>query len=173
MKYRQGQIRKEALRIERFSLILNKLDIPDNNLSDKISNDYLKIIPQKSNLVKYAQEVLDYLKPKYQLFVLTNGFHEVQNAKLRNSGIAHYFNRIITSEDTGWQKPDRRIFEFALKSVNAKKSESMMIGDDLHVDITGAKNFGMDQVFFNRKMIPHHLKITYEINELKELKLIV
>jgi len=172
-KYRLGQIKKEALRIERFSLMLHRLKIPDNNLSRLISDAYLEIMPQKSNTIRYAFEVLDYLKPKYRLFILTNGFREIQSAKLRNSKIVHYFNRIITSEDTHWQKPDRRIFEYALKSANAKKSESLMVGDDLTVDILGAKNFGMDQVFFNRKMISHHMKITYEINELKELMMIL
>ena len=57
--------------------------------------------------------------------------------------------------------------------MGARKSESMMIGDDLHVDIKGAKNFGMDQVFFNRKRISHDIETTYEINELKELMLIL
>lgn len=172
-KYRQGQIQKEALRIERFHLTLKQLDIKDNFISRQISEAYLKLVPQKSNLVRYAYEVLDYLKSKYNLFILTNGFHETQNAKLINSGIRNYFSGMITSEDARWSKPDRRIFAYALKSVNARKSESVMIGDDLHVDIEGAKNFGMDQVFYNRKMISHHTKITYEIKELKELMLIL
>ncbi|OFY65032.1 MAG: noncanonical pyrimidine nucleotidase, YjjG family [Bacteroidetes bacterium RBG_13_42_15] len=172
-KYGLGQIKKEALRIERFSLMLHRLKISDNNLSRLISDAYLEIMPQKSNTIRYAFEVLEYLKPKYRLFILTNGFHKTQSAKLKNSGIQHYFSGIITSEDAHWSKPDRRIFEYALKSVNAKKSESLMVGDDLTVDILGAKNFGMDQVFFNRKMISHHMKITYEINQLNELIMIL
>jgi len=172
-KYRQGKIQKEALRIERFNSTLKQLDIIDDFLSGQINDAYLELVPQKSNLVRFAYEVLDYLKSKYNLFILTNGFRETQNAKLINSGIRHYFSGMITSEDARWSKPDRRIFEFALKSVNAKKSESIMVGDDLHVDIEGAKNFGMDQVFYNRKMISHHMKITCEIKELQELMLIL
>jgi putative hydrolase of the HAD superfamily len=172
-KYRQGQIQKEPLRIERFNLTLKQLDIRDNFLSKQISEAYLELVPQKSNLVSNAYEVLDYLKSKYSLFILTNGFHDTQNAKLINSGIQHYFSGMFTSEDARWSKPDRRFFAYALKSVNAKKSESIMVGDDLHVDIAGAKNFGMDQVFYNRKMISHQMKITYEIKELKELMLIL
>lgn len=172
-KYRLGQIKKGLLRVERFTLTLDKLKITESSLPEVISNAYLEIMPQKSNLVKDAPKVLNHLKSKYHLFIITNGFHETQNKKLHNSGIRHYFNGIITSEDTGWSKPDRRIFEYALKSVHARKSESLMIGDDLHVDIEGAKNFGMDQVFFNRKMISHDIKTTYEIKELKELMLIL
>jgi putative hydrolase of the HAD superfamily len=172
-KYRQGHIKKEPLRVERFTLTLSRLGISDSNLSELISNAYLELVPQKSNLIKDAHEVLNYLKSKYRLFILTNGFRETQRNKLINSGIQHCFNGMITSEDAGWSKPDRRIFEYALKSFNAKKPESVMIGDDLHVDIEGAKNFGMDQVFFNRKMISHEVKTTCEINELKELMLIL
>ena len=158
---------------EKFILTLKQLDIRDNFLSKQISEAYLELVPQKSNLVSNAYEVLDYLKSKYSLFILTNGFHDTQNAKLINSGIQHYFSGLFTSEDARWSKPDRRFFAYALKSVNAKKSESLMVGDDLHVDIAGAKNFGMDQVFYNRKMISHQMKITYEIKELKELMLIL
>ncbi|MBN2215629.1 MAG: YjjG family noncanonical pyrimidine nucleotidase [Bacteroidales bacterium] len=172
-KYRLGQIRKEELRIERFCLTLHRLKIPDHNLSGLISDNYLELMPQKSNLVENTLKVLEYLKPRYRLFILTNGFHDIQSAKLENSGIRHYFNGIITSEDTRWSKPDPRTFEYALKSVNAKKAESLMVGDNLILDISGARNFGMDQVFFNRKMISHDMNITYEINELKELMLIL
>ncbi len=159
--------------MNRFTLTLGELKISDSSLIELISEAYLELMPQKSNLVKDAYEVLDYLKSKYHLYILTNGFHETQNRKLANSGISHYFSGIITSEDAGWSKPDRRIFEYALKSVHAKKTESLMIGDDLHVDIEGAKNFGMDQVFFNRKKIIHDIKTTCEISELKELMLIL
>jgi putative hydrolase of the HAD superfamily len=173
-KYRSGQIKKETLKVKRFSLLLRRLKIPDNNNLSRLINDaYMEIMPQKSNVIKHAFEVLDYLKPKYRLFILTNGFHEIQCAKLKNSGLKHYFSGIITSEDSDSLKPDRKTFEYALKSVNAKKSESLMVGDSLLVDVLGAKNFGMDQVFFNRKMISHHMKITYEIKELKELMLIL
>jgi putative hydrolase of the HAD superfamily len=172
IRYRQGQIKKVKLRTERFRLTLNKLKISYDSLSGVLSNAYLEIMPQKSNLVRNTNEVLDNLKSKYNLFILTNGFHETQNAKLNNSGIQHFFKRIITSEDANWSKPDRRIFEYALKSVNARKSDSIMVGDDLLVDIEGAKNFGIDQVFFNRKKIPHNMKITYEINDLEDLLLI-
>jgi putative hydrolase of the HAD superfamily len=172
-KYRQGQIKKEPLRIERFILTLGRLGISEDNLPEIISKAYLELMPRKSNLIQDAREVLDYLKSKYNLFILTNGFCKTQRNKLINSGIQHYFKGMVTSEDAGWSKPDQRIFEYALKSVNAKKSESVMIGDDLQVDIEGAKNFGMDQVFFNSKMILHDVKTTCEINELKELMLIL
>lgn len=168
-KYRKGQINKEALRIERFRLTLNKLNIRSKDLPRLISNAYFEMMPQKTILVRHVQEVLEHLITTYRLFILTNGFPEIQLAKIKNSGISSYFDRIITARDAGYKKPDSRIFGYALTTINGKKSESIMIGDDLHVDIEGAMKFGLDQVFFNRKMISHNLPVTYEINDMKEL----
>ena len=77
---------------------------------------------------------------------------------------------MFTPENIGYIKPHRAIFEYAVKSVNARKAESLMIGDDLQVDIIGARDFGMDQVYFNPHKIPHNEKITYEILTLFELR---
>ena len=45
-----------------------------------------------------------------------------------------------------------------------------MIGDDLHADILGAKNAGMDQIFINRHLEKHKESPTHEISCLRELK---
>ncbi len=168
-RYSQGKIKKELLRTERFRLTLNRFNISDAKFTKLISESYMEITPQKSILVDGAIETLEYLKTKYSLYILTNGFPEVQYTKIRNSGLDSYFAKIITSEDAGRHKPHRRIFEYALKSVNAKKNESIMIGDNLENDILGAKNVGMDQVFFNKDNIKHDYKITFEINQFREL----
>ncbi len=168
-RYSQGKIKKELLRTERFRLTLNRFNISDAKFTKLIRESYMEITPQKSILVDGAIETLEYLKTKYSLYILTNGFPEVQYTKIRNSGLDSYFAKIITSEDAGRHKPHRRIFEYALKSVNAKKNESIMIGDNLENDILGAKNVGMDQVFFNKDNIKHDYKITFEINQFREL----
>lgn len=168
-KYRNGTIRKDKLKTERFRLTLRKFNINDIDLVKLISEAYLEIIPQKSNLVDNAIDVLTYLKPKYNLYILTNGFPDVQQIKIRNSNLESFFSKVITPEHAGWHKPDRRIFEYALKSANAKKAESIMVGDDLEVDIQGASNFGIDQVFYNTEGIIHDIKVTYEIREFREL----
>ena len=148
-KYGKGKIRKDLLRAERFRLTLNRFKIKNSDLVNKISDAYMEITPQKSNLVKGAIETLTYLKSKYNLYILTNGFPEVQYTKIKNCGIESFFKKIITSEEAGWHKPDKRIFQYALKCVNAKKEESLMIGDNLEIDIKGALNFGIDQVVAN------------------------
>lgn len=168
-KYRKGQINKEVLRTERFRLTLKKLNIRSKDLSQLISNAYFELMPQKTILMRHAHEVLEYLKTRYHLLILTNGFPEIQQAKIKNSGIDSYFDRVVTARDAGYKKPDSRIFGYALTTINGRKSEAIMIGDDLQVDIEGAMKFGMDQVFFNRKMISHNLPVTYEVKDIKEL----
>ena len=167
--YREKKIKKSILSYKRFSLTLEEFGVDDDELAKKIAHDYINISPTKKQLFPYAHETLEYLHKKYKLYIITNGFNEVQFTKLKNSDLDKYFLKVFTSEDAGAQKPNPLIFQHALKNVNASKKESIMIGDDLQVDVLGAKNFGLDQVFFNPERKEHKEEISYEINSLNEL----
>ena len=170
-KYRDGEVTKEYLREKRFdnTFVLMGIDAP--MVSSKINEDFIKVAPYKTGLFPNTIEVLEYLKGKgYRLFLLTNGFIEVQKIKIRESKLEPFFEKMITSEDAGYQKPHKKIFELALKTVNSRKSESIMIGDDLENDILGSKRFGMDTVFFNPQKVKHNSNPTFEIHGLNELK---
>lgn len=168
--YREGKIEKSVLSYKRFWLTLSDFGVDDETLAKKIANDYITISPTKKELFPYAYETLDYLHKKYKLYIITNGFNEVQFTKLKNSDLDKYFLKVFTSEDAGAQKPNPIIFEHALEDVQAEKDESIMIGDDLQVDVLGAKNIGLDQVYFNPFQKEHSEKITHEISSLKELQ---
>lgn len=168
--YREGKIEKSVLSYKRFLLTLNEFGVDDVELAKKIATDYICISPTKKGLFPFAHETLGYLYKKYKLYVITNGFNEVQFTKLKNSDLEKYFSKVFTSEDAGAQKPNPIIFEHALHEANAEKQESIMIGDDLNVDILGARDFGLDQVFFNPERKEHSEEITHEISSLKELQ---
>lgn len=168
--YRVAKITKEKLRGLRFLLTLKDFGIEDEKLAEAIGYDYIRISPLKVSLFPNAYEILDYLKPNYQLLMITNGFSEVQSTKLKSSGLGKYFERVITSEEAGFKKPDRRIFEYALNQTTASKKESIMIGDDPDVDILGAREFGMAQVLFDPEKKFHQNGSTFYINNLIELK---
>jgi putative hydrolase of the HAD superfamily len=168
--YREGKIIKEVLSIKRFKLTLKYFGIDDIFLATNIADDYVTISPLKTNLFPHSHEILEYLYPKYKLHLITNGFEEVQQKKIDVSDLRKYFEQIITSEDAGTKKPEKQIFLFALSKAKAKVDETLMIGDDLRVDILGAKAAGIDQVFVNYNNINHNNEITYEVNSLKELK---
>jgi putative hydrolase of the HAD superfamily len=105
-------------------------------------------MPKQLKLVPGARVVLDYLHHKYRMAIITNGFREVQVDKLSQSGLQKYFDKLFISEEVGAQKPHRLIFEHAIKSMNAPKRKSLMIGDSWEADIVGAMQFGMDQVYY-------------------------
>ncbi|MCF8371959.1 MAG: YjjG family noncanonical pyrimidine nucleotidase [Bacteroidales bacterium] len=169
-KYREKQIEKHILSWKRFYLTLLEFGINDIELSKKIGHDYLEISKTKKKLFPFTHEILAYLHEKYSLHIITNGFEEVQFSKLDNCDLRKYFTEIITSEKVGVQKPKPEIFEFALLSANAQREESIMIGDDVEVDIKGAMNQGIDQVHFNFINRPASTKATYEITSLIDLK---
>jgi putative hydrolase of the HAD superfamily len=174
IKYRDGEITKEMLRNRRFEEALNEMGLSDTSFSKSMSDDYIAESPLKNGLFPYALEILDYLRNRgYRLYLITNGFSEMQEVKLKSSGLKPYFERMITSEEAGYQKPHRKIFEYALKSVNSRKEESIMIGDDLENDIIGAQRFGMDTIFFNPQKIEHQQITNYEIESLNDIRSIL
>lgn len=167
--YKLRKIKKAELRDQRFLLTLQDFGVNDPILAEKIGDDYIAISPTQTDLFPNTIEVLDYLSTKYKMYIITNGFVEVQYKKLKYSGLDKYFDRVTTSEEAKASKPKPGIFRAALSAANAKKTESLMIGDDLANDILGAKKFGIDQVFFNPNSMEHQENPSYEITELKAL----
>lgn len=168
--YRDGEIIKEVLSVKRWFLTMEDFGISDGELAALIAEDYLTLSPLKVNLFPYTHEILSYLKEKYTLHLITNGFEEVQHIKIDASDLRKYFTEIITSEMAGCKKPNPRIFEFAMDRAGAKAEESVMIGDDLRVDILGAKGAEIDQIFVNYDSVPHSEEIAFEVNSLKKIE---
>lgn len=162
--YRKNQIKKVVLNIRRFEMTLNEFGIDDLILATHIADDYVHLSPMKNNLFPEARQALDFLYPKYPLHIITNGFEEVQQKKLDVSDLRKYFTTITTSEEAEVKKPEPRIFELALQKAGARASRSLMVGDDLSVDIEGARNMGMDTMYFNPQGLPHDAPVNYEIS---------
>ena len=137
--YREGKIKKEVLRGKRFRLTLNDFGINDELLAEQIGDEYIQISPLRVALFPHAESILQYLQPRFNLHMITNGFSEVQAVKLKSSGLGKYFKVIVTSEEAGHKKPDERIFSYAFEKSGAMPEESIMIGDDPDVDILGAQ----------------------------------
>lgn len=167
--YRENKIKKEVLNIRRFELTLNGFGIDDLILATHIAEDYVTLGPRKTLLFPYAHEALAYLQQKYQLHIITNGFEELQQQKLDNCDLRKYFTTLTTSEEAGVKKPESYIFELALKKAGARINESLMIGDDLEVDVAGAKGIGIDTLFFNPDKIDHQDDPDHEVHSWKEV----
>ncbi|MFC4817462.1 YjjG family noncanonical pyrimidine nucleotidase [Flavobacterium sp. GCM10023249] len=168
--YQNNLITHQELRYQRLKQSFDALNIAvADALIDKISDDYIAHLPNSNHLFEGCVETLEYLHKKYKLHIITNGFAEVQFKKLNNSGIYHFFDTVTNSEMAGVKKPHSGIFEHALNKAGATKEESIMIGDCLDADIGGAKNFGMESIFFNSENIEVAKDIS-QIVTLVELK---
>lgn len=169
--FRNEEVSKEELRYKRLKEVF---DILKYNASDDLINtlavDYIDNLSSYNHLFEGTIETLTYLKSKYKLHIITNGFEEVQHKKLKNSGLLGFFETITTSECVGVKKPNPLIFEQAFKVSNAKPEVSVMIGDSLEADIEGALNMGMEAILcdFEQKHSNLELKMINELSQLKE-----
>ncbi|MBP1616242.1 MAG: Glyceraldehyde 3-phosphate phosphatase [Bacteroidetes bacterium] len=169
--YAQGKIKKEDLIVQRFVNPLSPYIPIDTEYALKLNGELLERVSEKTKLVDNAKELLDYLSRKYQLVILSNGFREVQYKKLRNSGIAKYFEHVILSDEAGVNKPHPDIFSKALKTANSTDKNTIMLGDSFESDISGAYNSGIDQIWFNpEKMDAESFTPTFIIGNLEEVK---
>ncbi|HZY80339.1 MAG TPA: YjjG family noncanonical pyrimidine nucleotidase [Cyclobacteriaceae bacterium] len=167
--YDRGLIPKDVIRQERFHRVFLHAGLDDYQMSLQFSAEYIEESPKKSNLVAHAKDILDYLYPRYPLYIITNGFEEIQGTKMASSGITDYFKGVVTSARAGHKKPEKEIFEFALRENGFACSDSIMIGDNLLTDIAGAGNASVDTVYYNPYRFQHQEPVTYEIASLKEL----
>lgn len=152
-------------------LALLDFKIADEVLARDMSIRFLDLLPTRTILFPYAIEILQYLTNKnYQLHLITNGFEKTQHSKLRHSGLDKYFKEVITSEGSSSLKPNKEIFDFAIEKTGASREESIMLGDSIEVDIIGAMQAGIDQVFINHLNLPIDIRPTYVVNSLKELE---
>jgi putative hydrolase of the HAD superfamily len=174
-RFRKGFINRNDLRTKRFRMTLLDFKIGDDKLCDALGTQFLEELPAQTALFPHAKEVLEYLAAKnYPMHMITNGFEDTQMRKMKSSGIDHFFTHVITSESAGSLKPYREIFDYAVTKAAATCDSSIMIGDALDIDIIGAYNAGIDQVYFNPQVPANGtLKPTYVINSLHELKQIL
>ena len=170
--YRKNEVVKKDLTRLRFHNTFTELDINGVDV-DEMNTLYLNEMPKQKELNEGVTDILIYLKKKqYCLNIITNGFKEVQYKKIETSGLKPYFNKIFISEEIKSPKPESGIFEYSIKSSNARKSKSIMIGDDWDVDVLGAVSYGIDAVHYqNRnenevKKIDNPFKSACEIYEI-------
>lgn len=172
-EYGRGEVTKEELNRQRFSYPLLQVGVPEAEameLSQRFQSDFFQVIPTKQKVMPHAHEVLSELSSRYRLYILSNGFRELQCHKMRSAGLDVYFRKIVLSDDLGLLKPRPELFHFALSATQSQLNESLMVGDSWANDVAGARGVGMDQVFFDpagSQDLP--FTPTYHISDLKEL----
>jgi putative hydrolase of the HAD superfamily len=168
--YRNGVIKKEELRYARFEAALKFFGHADRTMASDIGELYISRSPKKTGLVDGTMDLLEYLKAKYELHIITNGFEEVQHIKMKSSGLDSYFGHIITSESAGAKKPDPIIFHHAARLTGAKPENSIMIGDHFEADVVGALEVGWKAVLYEPNREKAEDSAFLHIHHLSELK---
>lgn len=170
-QHAEGLVSKDFLKVERFRKLLdeNELTADPHQLCD----DYLETLPSQVFLIEGALELLQSLHGKIPLVIVTNGIGVVQHKRLTNSGLKPFIELMVVSEECGYSKPDKRIFNhtFDLMQTKLDSSKVLMIGDKLETDILGANNMLIDSCWFNPEQMKNKTSITptYEIQNILEL----
>lgn len=170
--YREEKVTKEELRYQRLKKTFDNLNFEVSDaLIHILSDAYIDNLSSYNHVFQHTFEVLDYLKSKYKLHIITNGFQEIQDRKLKNANLYNYFNKIVNSEMAGVKKPNPYIFQLALKLAETKPESSIMIGDNLEADILGAQALGFKAIHFNSHQEQKHnfCPIIDSLSEIKQL----
>lgn len=169
--FEEGQTTKEELKVERFrrTFALHGIDA-DPVLA---SHRYLEALPETVVLMDHAVEILEWLKNYGEIGIITNGIHNTQTERIKNSPLSEFISFMCVSEECGFAKPDLRFFEHSSRMAKKfAKDSCLVIGDRWEADIVGAHQFGVDSVWFNpqKKDRPETPVPTFEIQHLSELK---
>lgn len=170
-KYAMGEITKDELIVERFKRPLSLgMDSVDDDFCKSINKTFLMCCSDKTGVVPGAHELVDYLREKgYRIHICSNGFHEVQYKKLRSCNMLDKFDSIILSEDAGANKPSGLFFDYAFRMTGAERKSTIMIGDNLVTDMLGARNAGIDTIYFRRKDQPLSDEVMYTVESLEDI----
>ena len=171
--FREQRMDKETLRYRRIKDTFDQLEISiDDDMVFTLADAYIQNLPEHNHLFPGAIEVLDKLKERYSLHIITNGFREVQNFKMRNAGLTPYFSTVTDSESVGVKKPNPLIFQKALIDANCDPTRSVMIGDSYEADILGALQVGMNAIHF-MPLVKKHPQEYQEIDNLIQLNFLL
>lgn len=169
-----GLITQEKLKYERFRKFFEKLQTDMDEY--EFAKSYMMNLSQSSFLYDDSMSLVQDLSREYRLTIITNGLTAVQHNRVRNSAIGKYMDDVVISEEVGLSKPDKRIFEHALKNIGCTdRHKVLMVGDSLTTDIQGGINANIDTCWFNPGKIKNttSFKPTYEIHSLPALRKIL
>ena len=170
-----GKLTKPQVLINRFVYTFADLQLPAE-LAQRTGDLYEEYLKLGFFVVPHAEEVLAALQGKCKLYIVSNGVAEIQNSRMKGSGMEKYFIDRFVSETVGYPKPQIEYFDYCFAHIDGfDKSKTLIIGDSLTSDIQGGVNAGIDTCWFN----PAHaenksdLTPTYEIDDLRQLLEIV
>ena len=167
--YRNKRVSKEKLSWSRFYDTLIICNIDNEKMAKQMASEYVERSPYKTKLFPKVISTLEKLREDFQLHIITNGFSEVQFIKLKESKLDVFAKSVTISEEAAKPKPHTEFFDLALNKAGAIAENSLVVGDDLETDILGAKNYGIDYVWFNPQKLRHRTVVAQQMQCIDEL----
>lgn len=170
--YQNGDITAAQLKHTRFESWAQKL----NTTTADLNSSFLEAMADICSLLPGAKELMESLVGKAQVGIITNGFTELQAIRLKRTGMDQYIKHVVISEEVGVAKPDHGIFQHTFERIgNPCKSRVLMVGDNLHSDILGGLNFGIETCWLNSHgaNTVEHITPHYTVSSLTELQTIL
>ena len=168
-QYDMGELTREQLFKTRWKTIFDQVGI--SYCGSDFEQIFLKNLGQQSIKIDGADEILQYLKPKYTICAASNAPYDLQMSRLNLSGLIKYFDHIFISEKIGHQKPTRQFFDFCFEKLgNPPKEQVIIIGDSPVADIQGGKEYGISTCWFDKNSLKTQIKADFCITNLLQLK---
>lgn len=170
--YQNGAITSLQLQHQRFTSWAERLNVKPGDLNDAFMNAMAEICAPLPGAVS----LLNALKGKVKMGIITNGFTSLQQIRLERTGLREHFDLLIISEEVGVAKPDRRVFDYALEQAgNPDRSRVLMVGDTAESDIRGGMNAEWATCWLNahQRPLPEGITPDWTVTSLHELELLL
>ena len=168
----KGLITGKELKIERFRRFSRYL--PASRPPEELSDIYLQYLGNESHFFPGAVSLItDLAEAGYTMGVLTNGLSAVQKARLKRPEFKKNFTSFTISEEVGYAKPAKEIFEVVSENMGIPLSEKILIiGDSLTSDIAGGIQAGISTCWYNPGKWENHSPWNpdLEVSDFRELK---
>lgn len=169
-KLELGIITREEVLSSRFDMLFEELGVDYSGYEAQLT--YEKLLEIGHYFMPGAEEMLNTLYEKYDLYIVSNGTASVQYSRLASAGISHMFKGIFISEHMGTQKPSKEFFEKCFAAIPGfDREKAIVVGDSLTSDIRGGINAGIMTCWYNPQNKAPRADIVpdYTITELSEL----
>ena len=136
--------------MEHWPDFLRRHGIADENLIEVTHAAFTQGWFDDMTLPEDAALVLETLRSRFKIGLITNGPSHIQRHKIERFGLAERMDLLVVSEEFGVHKPDPAIFQHALAQLGVAADEALFVGDSLEHDLRGAMAAGLPFVWFNR-----------------------